>query len=69
MMADSNEPSTKKGAKAGQGLAIGLLFGVALGVILWIATDTFVFFPVFVGAGLSIGLALDNVQSEEDSEA
>ncbi|MFN2223271.1 MAG: hypothetical protein PVH65_04945 [Chloroflexota bacterium] len=67
-MPGNNEPSPKKGAQAGRGLVLGLLFGAALGVVLWLVTDTFVFFPVFVGAGLSIGLALDNAQSEKDGE-
>ena len=66
MMPDNNEPSSKRQARAGRGLLIGLIFGAALGVVLWMATDTVVFFPVFVGAGLSIGLALDNAQSDKD---
>jgi hypothetical protein len=62
-MADNNEPPTKNGPQAGRGLVAGFVFGVALGIVLWMATDTFVFFPVFFGAGLSIGLALDNARS------
>lgn len=65
-MPDNNEPSSKREARAGRGLLLGMIFGAALGVVLWLATDTFVFFPVFVGAGLSVGLALDNVQSDKD---
>jgi hypothetical protein len=67
-MSNNNEPSPTKGARAGRWLAIGLLIGAALGVVLWLTTDTFVFFPVFAGAGLSIGLALDNAQSGKDEQ-
>ena len=40
------------------GMSLGMLFGAALGVVIWLATDTFVFFPVFIGSGLSTGLAI-----------
>jgi hypothetical protein len=56
-MTDQNkEPSPRKSTQA------------SLGVVLWLATDTFVFFPVFIGAGLSIGLALDNTRSNREEE-
>lgn len=40
------------------GVSLGLLFGAALGIIIWIVADQFIFFPIFVGAGLSIGVAV-----------
>ena len=68
-MTDQNkEPSLRKSTQASLGLALGMLFGAALGVVLWLATDTFVFFPVIIGAGLSIGLALDNTRSNREEE-
>lgn len=37
-------------------LAAGMLLGAVVGFALWIATDTFAFFPSFLGVGLALGL-------------
>ena len=42
-----------------------MLFGAALGVVIWLITDTFVFFPVFIGAGLSAGMAVGAAKDKE----
>jgi hypothetical protein len=47
------------------GLAIGMLLGAIVGAVIWIATDTFVFLPFFIGAGLSVGLAIGESMSRE----
>lgn len=46
-----------------------MIIGVALGVVLRVVTGNIVFFPVFVGACLSIGLVVDNAPPEKDGEA
>lgn len=57
-MSTSNEKQTPKETNySSLGTSLGLLFGVALGLVIWLTTDTFVFFPVFIGAGLTVGLA------------
>lgn len=38
-------------------LAISMLSGAVVGFIIWMVTDIFVFLPVFIGAGLTVGLA------------
>ena len=58
--------SSKEVTDAGRGLALGLIFGTALGLVLWLATERIVFFPVFVGAGISIGLAIDAARDKEE---
>lgn len=40
------------------GISLGLLFGAAMGITLWLLTEQFVFFPVFVGSGLTVGVAI-----------
>lgn len=39
-------------------MAAGMLIGALIGFALWIATDTFVFMPAFLGVGLAFGLML-----------
>lgn len=68
MSEDKNGQSDKETSSTGLGLSLGLLFGAALGVVLWLATDTFVFFPVFVGAGLSIGVALGAARDQQETD-
>lgn len=38
-------------------LAASMLLGGVVGFVIWMVTDAFVFLPVFLGAGLTIGLA------------
>jgi uncharacterized membrane protein len=39
-----------------RGFALGMLTGAVIGFALWIGTDTFVFFPVFLGVGVVFGM-------------
>ena len=39
------------------GMSIGMLVGASLGVIVWILTGEYVFWVVFLGGGLAVGLA------------
>ena len=48
-----------------RGMTLGMLFGAALGVVIWLTSGLFVFFPVFVGAGFSIGLAIGKEREKE----
>jgi hypothetical protein len=51
-MADrDNRPELSPG-----GFALGMLTGAVIGFALWIGTDTFVFFPVFLGVGVVFGM-------------
>lgn len=43
-------------------MAVGMILGALTGFALWIATDTFVFFPAFLGVGLALGLALGSLR-------
>lgn len=43
-------------------MAVGMLLGAVVGFALWIATDTFVFLPAFLGVGLAIGLVLGSAR-------
>ena len=56
---NENQGTSNETARAGRGLALGLIFGTALGLALWFVTDIPVFFPVFAGAGICIGLVID----------
>lgn len=47
-------------------LAVSMLSGAVVGFIIWIATDTFVFLPVFIGVGLTIGLVWGMRNQERD---
>lgn len=38
-------------------MAIAMGAGAIVGFVIWMATDLFVFLPVFIAAGLPIGLA------------
>jgi F0F1-type ATP synthase assembly protein I len=66
MSADKSPSSHNKSKYLALGMSLGLLFGALLGVLVWISTDEFVFFTIFTGGGmtvgLSIGLALDEKQ-------
>ena len=61
-----NKQSSKETAYTGRGLSLGLVFGTSLGIILWLATDNIVFFPVFVGAGISIGLSIGSMRDKKE---
>jgi hypothetical protein len=39
--------------------AAGMILGALVGFALWMATDTFVFFPAFLGMGVVFGLIFD----------
>ncbi len=46
------------GAFAARGMAFGMLLGAILGTIVWISTDQFVMWVVFMGGGMVVGLAI-----------
>lgn len=48
---------------AAVGMSLGMLFGAALGTIVWISTDEFVFWVIFMGAGMTLGLALGSARA------
>ena len=40
------------------GMSLGMLFGAALGTVVWVSTDQFVFWVIFMGGGMAVGLAI-----------
>ncbi|MDH4142922.1 MAG: hypothetical protein OEV61_09940 [Chloroflexota bacterium] len=56
--ASADEPSAMNTPNAGLGMSIGMLLGAILGAIVWLSTGQFVFWVIFVGGGLSVGLAI-----------
>ena len=50
------------------GLATGVALGAGLGVVIWLTTGQFIFFPIFVGVGISIGTALDANRQRETTD-
>ena len=36
---------------------------------MWVAADSFVFFPIFISAGVAIGIAMDNTRSEREKNS
>ncbi len=50
--------SFDRGRATSIGMSLGMLFGAALGTIVWISTGQFVFWVIFLGGGMSVGLAL-----------
>jgi F0F1-type ATP synthase assembly protein I len=47
-------------------LAVSMVSGALVGFIIWMVTDMFVFLPVFIGAGLTVGLAWGMRHQDED---
>lgn len=45
-------------------MAYWMLGGAALGVVIWLVFDMFVFFPVFIGCGLAIGIAAEQSRAK-----
>lgn len=48
-------------------LAVGMLIAGATGFALWMVTETFVFFPAFLGMGVVIGLIVQSARNRHDS--
>lgn len=45
------------------GMSIGMLFGAALGTIVWLSTDQFVFWVIFMGGGMTLGMAIGQARA------
>jgi hypothetical protein len=52
--------SFNRGQATSIGMSLGMLFGAALGTIVWVSTGQFVFWVIFLGGGMTVGLALGN---------
>lgn len=46
--------------------AVGMILGALVGFALWMATDTFVFFPAFLGMGVVFGLIFDAARRSKE---
>ena len=52
---------------AAVGMSAGMLLGAALGAIVWISTGEFVFWVIFTGGGMVLGLALGSATASKQS--
>jgi UDP-N-acetylmuramyl pentapeptide phosphotransferase/UDP-N-acetylglucosamine-1-phosphate transferase len=43
--------------EAATGMSIGMVLGALLGTVVWISTGEFVFWVIFMGGGMTVGLA------------
>jgi hypothetical protein len=55
--ARGHEPAGQRPMSA-LGMSIGMLLGAALGTIVWVSTGEFVFWVIFLGGGMVVGLGL-----------
>jgi hypothetical protein len=54
----SSEVRSLNSPTAGVGMSLGMVLGALLGAIVWFSTGEFVFWVVFLGAGMTVGLAI-----------
>ncbi|MCP4935490.1 MAG: hypothetical protein GY927_15120 [bacterium] len=69
MSENKKKQSVKENHYTHQGLTYGIIYGVSLGLIFSAAADSFAFFPIFTGAGISLGLALGAKKDKEQQES
>lgn len=50
------------------GFASGMLLGAVIGFALWMATETFVFFPAFLGVGVVFGVLFSTRRKPRDKD-
>ena len=51
----------------GVGMSVGMLFGAALGTTVWLSTGEFVFWVIFMGGGMTLGLAIGAANASKQS--
>jgi len=56
---------TASGSRQALGMSVGMLFGAALGAIVWISTGDFVFWVIFMGGGMVLGLGIGSARAGE----
>ncbi len=56
---------TVTSSRQGLGMSAGMLFGAALGTIVWLSTGEFVFWVIFMGGGMVLGLAIGSARAPE----
>jgi hypothetical protein len=59
----SSEAVPMNRPEAAMGMSIGMLLGALLGIVVWISTGEFVFWVIFMGGGMTTGLALGTAYS------
>lgn len=60
--------TTKRSTPDPRAVAFGLAVGAGLGVTIWVVTDLFVFFPVFLAIGLTLGTAWSQSEPTDDAD-
>jgi hypothetical protein len=51
------DEATMNRPEAAAGMSIGMVLGALLGTVVWISTGEFVFWVIFMGGGMTVGLA------------
>ena len=64
-MTEDKTGSEEKQRKTEVGMSIGMVCGALFGFALWMLTDTFIWLPVFIGCGLSVGMAIGSAAGEK----
>ena len=49
-------------------MAAGMVTGAITGAAIWLTTDTFVFFPVFIGIGFVLGLVFKEANEKRSKD-
>jgi uncharacterized membrane protein YfcA len=49
-------------------MAAGMVIGAITGAAIWLTTDTFVFFPVFIGIGFVLGLVIKDAYEKRNKD-
>ena len=59
----AGEPVPEANPNLGIAIAVGVAVGVSLGVALWNITGDFIWYVIFAGAGVSIGVAVASTRA------
>jgi hypothetical protein len=59
-------PRTTASSRQALGMSAGMLFGAALGAIVWMSTGEFVFWVIFMGGGMVLGLAIGSARTPQE---
>jgi hypothetical protein len=61
--APDDDAHTVSSPAASLGMSVGMVLGAVLGAIVWLSTGHFVFWVIFMGGGMTAGLAIGSSYS------